>query len=347
MLRIHIIFEHGEDLKPFGVAYIRDILPLTHPTNSESFQVTQGIGYSSSADVCIVERSWKPNITLPEAEQLVHHIRKGGARLVYSIDDNLLDLETVPLQARSVVRYFCRAADGILVSTEYLKERLHQFNSHIYVLPNTLDERLFTENSNRLPIGRNADARKIIGFMGTFTHDADLMMVLQPLRKILRKQTDSIQFELVGGFSTQTVVRSFQGLPLQVMKPDPIDMSYPNFIPWMKKNLSWDVGIAPLENTFFNRCKSDIKFLDYSALGIPGIYSRVPSYEGTVHHLDTGYLVENTPSAWTEALDDLLRNDDLRNRLALNAQEYVFSKRTLLHGAIRWREAIFSIIGSR
>jgi glycosyltransferase involved in cell wall biosynthesis len=97
----------------------------------------------------------------------------------------------------------------------------------------------------------------------------------------------------------------------------------------------------------FNRCKSDIKFLDYSALGFPGIYSRVPAYEGTVRHLETGYLVENTPSAWAEALDELLSNNDLRTQLALNAQEYVFSSRTLLQGAIRWREAIFSIIQNK
>jgi glycosyltransferase involved in cell wall biosynthesis len=347
MLRIHIIFEHGIDLKPFGVAYIRDILPLTHPANAEAFQVTHGTGYSSSADVFIIERTWKPNITLPEAEKLVHQIRKDGARLVYSIDDNLLDLETVPLPARSVVRYFCHAADGILVSTESLKDRLHQFNSHIYVLPNTLDERLFTENGKQLPAGRKTGARKTIGFMGTFTHDADLMMVLQALRKILRRHIDSVLFQLVGGFSSQTVVRSFQGLPLRVIEPNPLDMAYPNFIPWMMKNLSWDVGIAPLENTIFNRCKSDIKFLDYSALGISGIYSRVPTYEGTVRHLETGYLVENTASAWTEALDELLSNNDLRTQLALNAQEYVFSKRTLLHGAIHWREAIFSIIDNK
>ena len=344
MLRIHIIFEHGVDLKPFGVAYIRDILPLTHPTNSETLLVTQGTGYSSSADVFIVERTWKPNVTLLEAEQLVHQIRKDGARLVYSIDDNLLDLETVPHHARSAVQYFCQVADGILVSTKYLKERLHKFNSSIHVLPNTLDERLFTENGKRLPASRKTGAPKIIGFMGTFTHDADLMMVLQALRKILRSQTDSIQLQLVGGFSNPTVVPSFQGLPVHVIQPNPNDMSYPNFIPWMMKNLSWDVGIAPLENTIFNRCKSDIKFLDYSALGVPGIYSRVPSYKETIHHLETGYLVENTPSAWTEALAELLTNNELRTQLAFNAQEYVFSKRTLLHNATHWREAIFSII---
>lgn len=344
MVRIHIIFEHGEDQQPFGVAYIRDILPLTHPTNSEVLQVTQGTDYSSSADVVIVERAWKPDISLLDAEHLVDQIRKDGSSLVYSIDDNLLDLESVPIPARSAVRYFCRAADGVFVSTNYLKERLQKLNSHIFVLPNSLDERLFTRKNGRPITDNRSSMRKTIGFMGTFTHDADLMMVLQALRTVLRRQSDSVQFQLVGGISTQAVVRSFQGLPVQVMKVNPIDMAYPNFVPWMIKNLSWDIAIAPLENTMFNRSKSDIKFLDYSALGIPGIYSRVPSYEGTVKHLETGYLAENTPAAWTDALDELLRNDDLRTRLAFNAREYVFSKRTLQHTAVSWREAILSIL---
>ncbi len=109
---------------------------------------------------------------------------------------------------------------------------------------------------------------------------------------------------------------------MHVIQPNPNDMSYPNFIPWMMKNLSWDVGIAPLEDTIFNRCKSDIKFLDYSALGVPGIYSRVPSYKETIHHLETGYLVENTPSAWTEALAELLTNNELRTQLAFNQERH-------------------------
>lgn len=251
MLRIHIIFEHAKDYEPFGVAYIRDILPLTHPANSGILQVTKGTDYSSAADVIIVERTWKPDISLLEAERLVDQIRQDGLRLVYSIDDNLLDLESIPIQARSAVRYFCRAADGVLVSTEYLKERLQKLNSHIFVLPNALDERLFTGENLKPSADHSSGTSKVIGFMGTFTHDADIMMVMQALRTILRRYTGSVQVQLVGGISTQAVVRSFQDLPVQVLKVNPVDMAYPNFIPWMRKNLSWDLGLAPLEETHF------------------------------------------------------------------------------------------------
>ncbi len=350
MPHIHIIYEHGDDLQPFGIAYIRDILPLTHPANASAFQVTQGRDFSP-ADIIIVERAWKPGLTLQQAEQLVQQVRRssppGGKKsppcLVYSIDDNLLDLEVVPLPVRQAVRYFCRHADGILVSTEYLKQRLQPLNPHIFVLPNTLDERLFTVHDQPLPAEHAPGERLTIGFMGTFTHDADLMMAVQALRTVLRNHLNTLQLQLVGGIADHGLLRLFQGLPIQVQHPSAAAAAYPSFMPWMQKNFTWDIGIAPLEDTEFNRSKSDIKFLDYSALGIPGIYSRVPAYTGTVRHLETGWLVENTPAAWVEALETLLADADLRARLARDAQAYVFSQRTLQHGAHLWREAILNI----
>ena len=83
------------------------------------------------------------------------------------------------------------------------------------------------------------------------------------------------------------------------------------------------------------------------ALPIAGIYSHVASHEKTVQHLETGYLVSNNPETWEEAFERLLFDDTLRLRLADNAQEYVFSNRTLAHSATRWADAISSILDER
>ncbi len=350
-IRLHIIYEHGVDLKPFGVAYIRDILPLTHPANASAFQVTYSRDYAA-ADLVIVERSWKPNLSLPQAEQLVSQAHQDGACLVYSIDDNLLDLEQVPFAARQAISYFCRAAQGILVSTKYLKERLQHFNPRIHLLPNSLDERLFSENGQHLPVRPlpaqgQAAAPVVIGFMGTFTHDADLLMVTQALRTVLRRAGQAVELQITGGVSNPAVLRLFQGLPVQVLRPTPEETAYPNFVAWMKKNMAWDIGIAPLQDTRFTRSKSDIKFLDYSALGIPGVYSRVPSYAETVRHMETGWLAEDSPAAWIEALESLLADAALRRRLAEQAQSYVFAQRTLQHCATAWSAALRSIMEYR
>ena len=39
-----------------------------------------------------------------------------------------------------------------------------------------------------------------------------------------------------------------------------------------------DFAVAPLVKNKMNLCKSFIKYLDYSALGLPGIYSNISPY---------------------------------------------------------------------
>jgi len=342
-IHVHIIYEHGADLKPFGVAHIRDILPLTHPVNADTFHVTYSTEYTR-ADAVILERMWKPGITVEQAIQVIERARQDSAVLIYSIDDNLLDLAGISTEARMVVRCFCRSARGILVSTNFLYQRLQHLNQQIFVLPNAIDEKLFTNNGIRLSPSRNNSSLLVIGFMGTLTHDADLMMALQALRQSLRKHIGRLEVQLIGAIADHTVITAFQGLPVRLLPIEPGDVAYLNFVPWMKKNLNWDIGIAPLENTHFTQGKSDIKFLDYSALGIPGIYSRVPCYESTIRHLEDGYLVENAPEAWSEALETMIQDKNLRLRLAATAQERVFATRTLQHCASSWRQAILSLL---
>jgi glycosyltransferase involved in cell wall biosynthesis len=115
----------------------------------------------------------------------------------------------------------------------------------------------------------------------------------------------------------------------------------------MSRTVEWDLALAPLGVDTFTRCKSDIKFLDYSILGIPGVYSRGPVYGDTVRHLETGYLAHNDVQSWAEALELMLTDDALRRRLAVAAQEYTLSTRTLRHRAAEWGDALFSVAGRR
>ena len=53
--------------------------------------------------------------------------------------------------------------------------------------------------------------RKVIGFMGTVTHDSDFMMILQPLRELLRKHRDRIEFQIIGGVGDATFLAAGTG----------------------------------------------------------------------------------------------------------------------------------------
>src|SRR4029079_5850990 len=53
---------------------------------------------------------------------------------------------------------------------------------------------------------------------------------------------------------------------------------------------SLDIGIAPLLPTAYNRGRSDVKFLEYAASGVAGIYARLDPYQHSVEDGRTGLL---------------------------------------------------------
>ena len=119
---------------------------------------------------------------------------------------------------------------------------------------------------------------------------------------------------------------------------------YPLFMLWYSSRARWDIALAPLRESQFNQCKSDIKFLDYSAIGAAGIYSHGPAYETTVRHEETGLLVDGVTEAWVDALETLLADGRYRNRLARNASEYLWGQRTLAHCAENWPRALETLL---
>ena len=255
-----------------------------------------------------------------------------------------------------------------MVPTQALRERLLDFNPNMVVVPHALDERLLSgrglpESRSHFTPGRKVIGyvntlltyvlnrayparakRKVIGYMGTLTHDDDLMMVLPALWTVWQRHREEIEFQIVGVVGRSDTLRTLEGLRVRTVKPGPGQVEYPSFMSWFSSHLRWDIAISPLEDTPFNRCKSDIKFLDYSAIGAAGIYSRVPVYESSVRHLETGWLAENEVDAWVEALEGLLSDDGLRIQIAQNAARYLYTERILARRAHHWLKALKSLL---
>jgi glycosyltransferase involved in cell wall biosynthesis len=295
-----------------------------YPDLRENLEVTAGLRYEGQdVDVVIVDRLWRPDISRALAESLVEGIHRAGAKLVYALDDNLPDLPArrLPLVSRAeawptdehrwIVRFLLGQADRSLP-----------------------------------PLGSPfGQRRKVIGYMGTMTHDDDLMMVLPALRAMWERHPEEIEFQLVGVIGQGDTLQALEGLPVRVVGPNPDEMEYPLFLLWFTSRLCWDIAISPLRESPFNSCKSDIKFLDYSAIGAAGIYSRVPAYEPSVRHLETGWLVKNDVAAWVDALETLLVQDSVRMQLAQNATQYLYTERILAHCTPIWMKALTYLLG--
>ncbi len=348
MRRVQILFEHGDDGKPFGSATIRLLRPFTHPTLRDQIEATASFDYGGQpVEAVILDRLWRPDVSLELIDRLLDRVRRSGARLIYALDDNFLDLPPAVAswftpRHRQIVEHCLRCADGVMVTTSGLQQRFAEYNANIAIVPHALDERLLTA-PNRSLFDRTLKRRLVIGYMGTFSHDDDVLMILPALREVFRRYAGRIEFQIVGVAERSQTRTALRELPARVIALPPEKVEYTRFMPWFTQ-LKWDIALAPLIDSAFTRCKSDIKFLDYSALGAAGIYSLVPVYTPTVQHLENGWLANNTVEAWVTALEALIMDAALRRRLADKAHQYLHAKRVLVRRSVAWVNAIAQLI---
>ena len=348
---IHIVYEYGIDLRPHSSPFLRLIRPFTHPRVQPHINTTFDRDYNGeSTDMVIVDRLWRPDVTLPLVQELVNKIRLKRAKFAYSLDDNFFDLVLEnkgwpPKEFLPIVAFMLRQADCVLVSTPALRERLLEYNPNILVLPNQLDERLLViqHPSEIRPLADHDHI--VIGYMGTFTHDEDFLMILPALKAIHQRYPRRIEVQVVGVVRSEDTKRELQELPVRYVYPRPEEHEYPLFMLWFTGHVHWDLAISPLRDTPFTRCKSDIKYLDYAAIGAAGIFSPSPAYTSTIHHKENGWIAENTPEAWEEALETLMQDGALRLKIARNAARYLYSERILAHRAPDYIDAVNKVLG--
>ncbi len=349
MKRVLCLPEHNAALRPHATAHIRLLRPLNHKTLAGRVEtVSTTTNDLTECDAALLERFWHPGITVEEAGQLVDGIRKRCRHFVYTLDDNLLDLgldapwrSPIGDEQRAAVRLFAREADGVIVSTRLLADRFSRLARRIEIVENALDESLFRAGESAAEASRT-DVRAV--YMGTGTHQGDLLLVVEVLRRVLRRHKGNFQLELVGVVADDAVLSLFRDLPVRTI-PGFGGLEYPQFAAWWAANAEWDFGIGPLCPTRFNNYKSDIKFLDYGFVGIPGIFSDLPPYSGTIVTGETGLLCGCTPDEWEESLELMIGNPDLRRHLAQNARLLVERNRILNLRASDWLDAIERICG--
>ncbi|MDF1513903.1 MAG: glycosyltransferase, partial [Anaerolineae bacterium] len=113
--------------------------------------------------------------------------------------------------------------------------------------------------------------------------------------------------------------------------------NYREFAAWIA-DFHIDIGIAPLRDCLFNRCKSGLKYLEYSILGVPGVYSTPGPYTHLVQPGETGLLAQNIME-WDSALRQLIDNETMRKRIGYSAQQSVMDNHLLSDHSAQWESA--------
>ncbi|TFV96493.1 hypothetical protein E4M00_14370 [Leifsonia flava] len=219
-------------------------------------------------------------------------------------------------------------ADRVIVSTPTLATSVREVNRSIVVVPNVVDPELWTRPRPML-VRESSDESLRVLYMGSWTHAGDLDL-LRPVFARFIAEGRPIALETVGiadhdeGWFERLDIPAGRG-------------NYPEFVSWLMDNRHrWDIAVAPLEDTEFNAQKSDLKFLEYTMLGLPTIASDVGPYKPMAAH---GLRLARTEEDWHAALSEALGDRSVYLSQAVNAREYVEANRTLTDSH-RWINAI-------
>ena len=222
-------------------------------------------------------------------------------------------------------------ADLVTVPTEELRSVLSRYvdADKIVILPNFLDDKLWSLRDPE----EAKDVKDVItvGYMGTESHKPDLVEIIPALIDTLQQFPEKVTIQF-WGIQPPEELSQFP----QVQWTPWISYNYPEFAQHFQ-TLRADIFIAPLADNLFNRCKSPLKFFEYSALGVCGIYSAIPPYSKVIRHGEEGLLASSV-NEWITCLRQLIEDESLRLRLAQNALWLLRRQYMLSHQAYRWKE---------
>jgi glycosyltransferase involved in cell wall biosynthesis len=85
---------------------------------------------------------------------------------------------------------------------------------------------------------------------------------------------------------------------------------------------------VPLLLDRFNECKSAIRFLEASIVGVPTIASNVGDFKNVVISGENGILVQSSQE-WEESIRQLVTDKETREELGEAARQYVLKEQTV------------------
>lgn len=324
-----------------GAGYWRMVFPAKYMDKSGIYVdiTAAGMSYESllEYDTVMVQRihDW-------ESFHLLSRLKADGKRVVYDIDDDIFNIDRDNPASRVIGRdeqlaaVSCMGlADVVTVSTENLARVVVDVirGKEVVVIPNAVD---MSDGWTPTPFTGSPDGMKRIFWQGGDTHGEDWMECAEAVDAVMGERED-VRVVILG-FLPPVVV--------SMLKKDSwkdrvefLEFRSPETYFEMMRHVRAEVGLAPLRDSVFNRSKSCLKFLEYSAMGMPTVASKVRPYSDVIEDGVDGFLVESA-QGWFEAITVCL--DRKRERLAMleRARAKVRERFDAVNMAKEWRKVL-------
>lgn len=334
-----------------GCNYVRCLLPAL--ANGWTTNHT-GISNKSikPAKVVMEEVMKADTVVFHRANTTAHHklaimLKQQGKKIVFDNDDTYhldkthaffgLDekgFEQNIEKVNNLIDNFILNSDLVTCSTEYLAEEYRKLNDNVVVVPNMVNP----DNWDK-PL-RNKTDKVRIGVVGSTAYAHDFHIVEDLLRK-LDKDT-----------RVQLVMFGLQSKEMRKANPKTEEVHKKEYgfwdtlenierVPWCNmeeyfdvlNELKLDIMLIPRKESYFNKCKSNLKFLEASMLKIPVITN---SFIGSPYENDKDYLVYT--DNLEKDLDKLIKDKELRRNIGNKAHKYVVNNYNIWKQGSRYKD---------
>jgi glycosyltransferase involved in cell wall biosynthesis len=272
--------------------YIRLIDPLSRITNNYNILTSseaEAAMLSPAVHLVIVHRWFNTPI-----RKFAEKAKLRKIPLVYETDDNLMALSESSATSLSTeqiedIERVVRIADVVVCSTRTLADFMAAYNDRVTVI----------ENYGLLKTPANSDAAPHLAVVNSDYFK--LGSTKEAFFTALEMGLERLDYKITFFGSIDPAMRTLEEkYPHRVHIVDNFINDRAAFLDRLVES-GVNVAAVPLEENWQHSFKSDIKFLDFASIEIPGIYNNRAVYYA-VKHRENGFFCSDTQDGWLEGL---------------------------------------------
>lgn len=241
----------------------------------------------------------------------------GQDDIVFSIPQKSAARKYFGKDTKARVRRAVSLCHRVIVTTEPIAEAMRSMVDDIQVVPNSLERSRW----GGLQPPRNDRRKPRVGWAGAQQHQGDLEFIL-PVVEATANEVDWIFMGLCPPKLRYHVAGVQNAVPFD---------QYPAAL----AALDLDLAIAPLEINRFNTAKSNLRLLEYGAVGFPVIATDILPYRNA-----PVTRVPNNPKAWIDAIRAHIHDLDATRIAGEQLREWVLSNWMLDQHLDEWMKAL-------
>jgi glycosyltransferase involved in cell wall biosynthesis len=284
----------------------------------------------------------------PRFDWFVDYFARNRIPYVYLLDDNFFELTAEydafnasffahPAVHKTLER-FLLSANAVWVMSRplerYLQARLPSIKTRFLEAP--VDIELFDRCARTTNDKRKDHDAFVVGYPTTRRPNV-AGLVSDVVRRSSELWGSEIKFEFIGWCPEEITNHP-------CVEVFPLVADYESYLRLMFSR-RWDAAIAPLGNSAFENAKTSLKFREYGAARIPGVYSDCPLFASCIDAGVNGLLARDIPEDWIAKLGLLKNSEALRGEIVSVARGHVEARHAQSRIAGELRGAFSNIWG--